>query len=60
MFIRYCHSQLYNLEHVDITSHCLIMVVCTGLETSYWACYDTWKLGVLTINTSLDEMLVDA
>jgi hypothetical protein len=50
MFIRYRYSQLDNLEHIDITSHGLIMVIRPGLETSYWTCHYSWEFCVLPIS----------
>jgi hypothetical protein len=50
MFIRYRHSQLDNLEHIDITSHSLIMVIRACLETSYWTCHYSWEFCILLIS----------
>jgi hypothetical protein len=50
MFIRNRYSQLDNLEHIDITSHGLIMVIRPCLETSYWTCYYSWKFCILLIS----------
>jgi hypothetical protein len=50
MFIRDRYSQLNDFEHVDITSHCLIVVVCAGFERAYWACDDSWEFGILSIS----------
>jgi hypothetical protein len=50
MFIRYRHSQLDNLEHIDITSHGLIMIIRPRLETSYWTCDYSWEFCILPIS----------
>jgi hypothetical protein len=47
MFIRYSDSQLDHLEHVDVTSHSLVVIVGAGLEATYWAGDNTGELGVL-------------
>ena len=60
MFIRYSHSKLNHLEHVDVTSHSLVVVVGAGLEATYWAGDDTGKLGILnsiSMGHSRDKLL---
>jgi len=60
MFIRYSHSQLDHLEHVDVTSHSLVVIIGASLEATYWAGDDTGKLGILnsiSMNHSRDKLL---
>lgn len=49
ILVRERDADLNDLEKVDIAAHCLVVVVGRSLEVSYWARYNTRKLGILKL-----------
>lgn len=47
ILVRQCNTQLDDLEHVDITSHGLVMIVGAGFERANGSSYNAGELGVL-------------
>lgn len=48
VLIREGKTDLNNLEQIDVTAHCLVMIIRRGLERAYGACHYTRKFGILS------------
>lgn len=49
LLIAQCDAELDELEQIDVTPQCLVVIIAGPLECTDWSSDDAWELGVLQI-----------